>query len=267
MATELPRHSLPGRREQPSESDSYSLSTSPTSTMSINSLQEARLREEMELGRYSPRAAVAGRFGELAIRGEQQAELGIQIRDFAQATMSNPEEASFPNTQNEPSGKWPINTQEAFNPDTELQLRSPMEGKRDGISTPPKSSPKKLSTPSRKQAVRESPSKPRKKRLSPPPGDSSLEDPFTWKDYEITGHDPSDPTDDGYGINGIGFKPTAAMAWARSQKRQKQVSEWKNREAREAREKRRERRDDGANLDRIHGIQNGAIQKRVKFDV
>jgi hypothetical protein len=34
----------------------------------------------------------------------------------------------------------------------------------------------------------------------------------------------------GYGINGIGFKPTASIAWERSQKRQKQVAEWKNRD-------------------------------------
>jgi hypothetical protein len=65
---------------------------------------------------------------------------------------------------------------------------------------------------------------------------------LAWSDSEITGHNPTDPDDDGYGINGIGFKPTAAIAWARSQKRKKQVAEWKSREAREARERRRERR-------------------------
>jgi hypothetical protein len=90
---------------------------------------------------------------------------------------------------------------------------------------------------------------------------------LTWHDDEITGHNPTDPTDDGYGINGVGFKPTAAMAWARSQKRQKQVAEWKMREARDAREKRRARRNEDIALERIHGVHQGAIQKRVKFDV
>jgi hypothetical protein len=103
--------------------------------------------------------------------------------------------------------------------------------------------------------------------VSPPLADTPSEDPLVWHDSEITGHNPSDPSDDGYGINGIGFKPTASIAWARSQKRQKQVAEWKNREAREARERRRERRRDGVELDKIHSIHDGAIQKRVKFDV
>ncbi|KAF2851158.1 hypothetical protein T440DRAFT_467901 [Plenodomus tracheiphilus IPT5] len=78
-----------------------------------------------------------------------------------------------------------------------------------------------------------------RKSLSPPP--SAL----TWKDSEITGHlaGPStDPDDDGTGLNGIGFKPTPALAYARSQKRRQQLSEWKLREVREARAKRSERR-------------------------
>jgi hypothetical protein len=65
---------------------------------------------------------------------------------------------------------------------------------------------------------------------------------LTWHDNEITGHNPDDPDDDGEGINGIGFKPTPAMAYARTEKRRQQMLEYKNREAREARAKRSERR-------------------------
>jgi hypothetical protein len=65
---------------------------------------------------------------------------------------------------------------------------------------------------------------------------------LTWHDDEITGHDVNDPDDDGEGINGIGFKPTAAIAYARTEKRRQQMLEYKNREAREARAKRSERR-------------------------
>jgi hypothetical protein len=65
---------------------------------------------------------------------------------------------------------------------------------------------------------------------------------LTWHDDEITGHDPTDPDDDGEGINGIGFRPTPAEAYARAQKRRQQMAEYKNREAREARAKRSERR-------------------------
>ncbi|KAH8592285.1 hypothetical protein B0O99DRAFT_481597, partial [Bisporella sp. PMI_857] len=64
----------------------------------------------------------------------------------------------------------------------------------------------------------------------------------TWHDDEITGHDPDDPDDDGEGMNGIGFRPTPAMAYARAEKRRAQMQEYKNREAREARAKRSERR-------------------------
>jgi hypothetical protein len=103
-----------------------------------------------------------------------------------------------------------------------------------------------------------------RKRMGTPPlvgsGEASLEaeideaerrvvDPeraaLTWHDDEITGHDPTDPDDDGEGINGIGFRPTPAMAYARTEKRRLQMAEYRNREAREARAKRSERRRGG----------------------
>lgn len=67
------------------------------------------------------------------------------------------------------------------------------------------------------------------------------EESLHWSDSEITGHDPSDPEDDGEGINGIGFKPTAAMARSRAEKRRRQLAEYKSREDREAREARAKR--------------------------
>lgn len=63
-----------------------------------------------------------------------------------------------------------------------------------------------------------------------------------WKDTEITGHEPTDPTDDGYGMNGIGFIPTPAVEEARIRLRKRQLAEWKNREAKEARQERSDRR-------------------------
>ncbi|KEF59738.1 uncharacterized protein A1O9_04584 [Exophiala aquamarina CBS 119918] len=78
-------------------------------------------------------------------------------------------------------------------------------------------------------------------RSKSPPLDGQISDKF-WHDSEITGHDPTDPTDDGYGINGIGFRPTPALAWSRSQRRKQQLTDLKNREAREARQQRSERR-------------------------
>lgn len=274
MTTEFPRYFSPKRKREPSESDCRSPSASPTSTISIASLQEARLREEVELGRNSPRAAVAGRLGELAIRGERPSEPGLLHRDFQRGfdPLSFQSRCATPplrNSQKMPES-LPVGGGDLHGiGDNQQPLEEPMQAPTEGPSTPTTVSPRKRRStpPPRKHLNPVSPSKSRKQRLSPPLADASLEDPFTWHDHEITGHNPTDPADDGYGINGVGFKPTAAIAWARSQKRQKQVAEWKNREAREAREKRRARRNEDMALDKIHGIHEGAIQKRVKFDV
>lgn len=72
--------------------------------------------------------------------------------------------------------------------------------------------------------------------LSPMPDQESQ----FWSLSEITGHDPDDPDDDGTGINGVGFKPTAAMAAVRSSKRKQQVESWRKREAEDARRRRAE---------------------------
>ncbi|KKY36549.1 hypothetical protein UCDDA912_g03459 [Diaporthe ampelina] len=80
------------------------------------------------------------------------------------------------------------------------------------------------------------------------PGDAAAEeiDPIraalTWHEDEITVYDPDDEDDDGVGINGIGFKPTPAIAYARTMKRKQQLAEYKKREEREARARRSSRR-------------------------
>lgn len=104
------------------------------------------------------------------------------------------------------------------------------------------------------------------KPKSPPPPSPAL----WWSDTEITGYNPSDPTDDGYGINGVGFLPTPAIANARAERRKKQVAEWKNREAREARQKRsdrRRRRDRsvGGSTDQGVGSNRAEEGRRVRF--
>lgn len=65
---------------------------------------------------------------------------------------------------------------------------------------------------------------------------------LTWHDDEITIYDPDDSDDDGSGINGIGFKPTPAIAYARTMRRRQQLAEYRKREEREARAKRSMRR-------------------------
>lgn len=65
---------------------------------------------------------------------------------------------------------------------------------------------------------------------------------LTWHEDEITIYDPDDEDDDGTGINGVGFKPTAAMAHARVMKRRQQMAEYKRREESDARARRNQRR-------------------------
>jgi hypothetical protein len=88
---------------------------------------------------------------------------------------------------------------------------------------------------------------------------------LTWKNSEITGHlaDPStDPDDDGTGLNGIGFKPTPALAYARAQRRRQQVLDWRAREAREARAKRNERRKRGVGRT-AHSSREGTVERET----
>ncbi|KAI0409201.1 hypothetical protein F4802DRAFT_239954 [Xylaria palmicola] len=81
---------------------------------------------------------------------------------------------------------------------------------------------------------------------------------LTWREDEITVYDPEDKDDDGTGINGIGFKPTAAVAYHRAQKRRQQLAEYKKREENEARARRNQRRREplggGAEMVRKHSI-------------
>lgn len=99
--------------------------------------------------------------------------------------------------------------------------------------------------------------------------DADADTSMTWQDSEITGHEIDTTSgDDGEGINGIGFRPTPAMAAARSMSRQRQISEWRAREAREARQRRFEKRKtSGGRADAVKG-KGGAAQIRrvVHFD-
>jgi hypothetical protein len=102
-------------------------------------------------------------------------------------------------------------------------------------------------------------SKSRPRSSTPPP--SAL----TWRDDEITGHltgPANDPDDDGTGLNGIGFKPTPAIAYQRAQRRKQQLQEWKARETREARAKRSQRRNRGVSA-RPHASRESTIEREV----
>ncbi|OMP88007.1 hypothetical protein BK809_0002764 [Diplodia seriata] len=106
--------------------------------------------------------------------------------------------------------------------------------------------------------------------LAPPPPPSSDQAALTWQDSEITGHEiDRERDDDGYGINGLGFRPTHAVAQHRALKRRQQILEWRAREAREARQKRSERRRLAASIAASdqRKVAGEAAQKRmVRFE-
>ncbi|KAK3690260.1 hypothetical protein B0T22DRAFT_463249 [Podospora appendiculata] len=107
---------------------------------------------------------------------------------------------------------------------------------------------------------------------SSPDSDSSDEptitDPLraslTWHDDEITIYDPDDSDDDGTGINGIGFKPTPAIAHARTVRRRQQLAEYRKREEREARAKRSLRRR-GSPVPGLVELKGKVERRRVRF--
>ena len=85
-----------------------------------------------------------------------------------------------------------------------------------------------------------------------------------------TGLEPMSPEssfDDLTGINGIGFRPTPAMAYARVQRRKQQVADWKSREAREARQRRSERRAGRVGMEKDAGMRDrmGFEGRKVRF--
>lgn len=78
---------------------------------------------------------------------------------------------------------------------------------------------------------------------------------------------PDSSFDDLTGVNGIGYRPTPAMAYARAQRRKQQVAEWKSREAREARQRRSERRAGRMGMEKEVGMREvmGLQGRKVRF--
>ncbi|KAL5000216.1 hypothetical protein BDV10DRAFT_162900 [Aspergillus recurvatus] len=255
--------------------ENFEHSTPPEFSPPIVSPQEAKVRDWEDQGRYSPGAVVASRLAGLAIRGDfhhQLPDRSLHQTTFipllqANGLLQNSSLHGFHDMPDSDSSEAterlspPLNDRAPPSPSPAASAESPPE-----IPETPVNTSRQPSTSPRKRRNAPVSAKLRSPNRSPTLPGAEVEDLLTWSDSEITGHNPTDPDDDGYGINGIGFKPTAAIAWARSQRRKKQVAEWKNREAREARERRRERRV-ANNTDKLRTVQSGGIRKKVKFDV
>ncbi|KAK2763751.1 hypothetical protein FQN54_009368 [Arachnomyces sp. PD_36] len=255
MAFPLPKKSSKRKREDSDSPHSSSPNPPPSHRQPLFNPQESHLLGQEEFGRNSPRSTVAGYLGHLDIY-EDGSRLDSKHRAVTTKDGKLPVRAQV--CAIPPSGfdDLPANA----NANGSSPLPTPQKkGKR--ASTTPKSSPRGKQQQQHSPTPHE-PQNPRHRSKSPPlSSDSDIND-LTWSDAEITGHLGEDPDDDGYGINGLGFKPTPAMARSRSERRKKQIAEWKTREAREARQSRRERRD-GVGGD-SPGKGNPSL-KKVKF--
>uniref|UniRef100_A0A8H7TTZ3 Uncharacterized protein n=1 Tax=Bionectria ochroleuca TaxID=29856 RepID=A0A8H7TTZ3_BIOOC len=86
---------------------------------------------------------------------------------------------------------------------------------------------------------------------------------LTWQEDEITIYDPEDKDDDGTGINGVGFKPTPAIAQARVMKRRQQIADYRKREESDARAKRSQRRHAAIKI--VSSSEQSPVRRKVKF--
>ncbi|KAF7191562.1 hypothetical protein HII31_07064 [Pseudocercospora fuligena] len=209
----------------------------------------------VENGQNSPRSKVAERLNRLDLRHAEESPSNSQSP--RKKLKRNPRVREFSATpQEHRSLEIPESVDDNSTPLLEV-AETPGAYERSSTPTPSGSwQPELNSNDTMKIDDAIKPPPPRTKRmLSPPPPspatDAMAVDPFetsfdlsslTWQDDEITGHEITSPDDDGEGINGIGFKPTPAIAQVRSQKRRQQVNEWKAREARDARQRRMDRR-------------------------
>ena len=191
------------------------------------------------LGKRSPRAVIATKFEGLALRGNHEAtgalptlHLGSTEHDLKRARTAEREMRGHMKLDNGAGAK-------------EYALTVMVSPFSFNMRSSEAEAVQSSQAPVEFQHARKTPLPPRQVSRKSPPLASSSDITFfdlTWQDSEITGHLALDPDDDLTGMNGIGFKPTPQVAYARAQARRKQVTEWKNREAREARARRAEGR-------------------------
>ncbi|CAN8105183.1 unnamed protein product [Discula destructiva] len=151
------------------------------------------------------------------------------------------------------------------------------------FSSSPRPSPSKLSAqpppPPSNRAVEAVKSRVRKRAGTPPLVGTSTKSgntenaevvepiraALTWHEDEITVYDPDDEEDDGVGINGIGFKPTPAIAYARTMKRRQQMADYRKREEREARARRNLRRRGSPERAATARDRKESVARKVRF--
>lgn len=182
-------------------------------------------------GRDSPRSKVAQRLESLDIRSDGDQSGSPRKRVRLNTTSSAGSESRVNQNQSTLQGTMKVTKRV----DQQRRSRSPdTKEVEDSASLPAQVSPN------------------RRIRSPPPPTyvearlqteANAAADPLTWQISEITGMNlDTTAGDDGEGLNGIGFRPSPQIAFARRQKRKQQISDWRMREARDARQKRFDKR-------------------------
>ena len=272
QTVQLDVYNSPKRKRDAAGSASYTTSSLPLPP-SLNTDLPVHSRsadEEVLPGNGSPRTAVAGRFQNLHIQstsfkldlGERYEGEAVQKKSRLMDDLSNSGDARTVHGSLMPGQQGAKEAGERSKPVAIDEIQENATSRKHVLPYPSPEATRD-SSPSPRSSFKQSghgedqPSTTR----SPPPTES-----LTWQDSEITGHAPTDPLDDGYGINGIGFRPTPAVAYARAQKRTQQVQDWRTREAREARQRRSERRR-GINHGPPEGADCGVSEqrRRVRF--
>ncbi|KAI4165030.1 MAG: hypothetical protein LQ342_001306 [Letrouitia transgressa] len=222
----------------------------PTARLRIADLPTTNTCSSVEreyTGEGSPRTTVARNFQNLNLTG-QTFDFGQLLREQQQQQQQPPEPAMAVSGFDRAGGSLPANHHQH-----QQQQQQQQEAAHSGLTPNTLSAINPPFFKPDSNTIDLPPEVPETPRLRPTNAPSPLLSPVSrckspppmnlwWAEAEITGHNPTDPADDGYGINGVGFLPTPATANARAERRKKQVAEWKNREAKEARQKRSDRR-------------------------
>ncbi|KAL8992260.1 MAG: hypothetical protein Q9188_007628 [Gyalolechia gomerana] len=249
----------PKRKRDSNDPSDLALAPSPTRLRITNLPSRALVSADDTYGDRSPRTTVAGHF--------QNLNLTTYGFDFDKAMeKSSSSSSTIADSQGSDISSSQASIQSIDSQPTTFNSSVTTNPTRNSTSSPPKLPLEIPETPRLKPTTcLSSIPSPLPRSKSPPPLN------LWWADTEITGHNPTDPADDGYGINGVGFLPTPAIASARAERRKRQVAEWKSREAKEARQRRseaRRRRDYEMDNEGRHasmGGLGGGQQRRVRF--
>lgn len=218
-----------------------------------------------EDGSNSPRSSVAHRFGGLELGGGYLTPRQEPHRGKRQKS-EDPLDTEITDDIPEQRNLFPAKASSLLTAAVvPLPSLSPERGRAKTTTTPKRKYKKRSGTPPLR--MRRSPLQDNKNDDNDDGGSTTeVVDPvrasLTWHEDEITIYDPDDEDDDGTGINGVGFKPTPALAHMRALKRQQQMAEYRKREESEARSRRSQRRRDGSSAGRH---EEKLAARRVRF--